>query len=117
MQQKDSLFLISRYFRAPYCYYYLSTPNANFIPILYSLIFPEFGSTLAVISKASIACTFLIADESLRFRITIMLIDKKDCLIIETKDDFAENSYDVLSYVSILEGLWKQSELSTETML
>jgi signal transduction histidine kinase len=67
---------------------------------------------------------FRIADESLRFRITIMLIDKKDCLITETKDDFAENSYDamglttysnsksiVLSYVSIFEGLWKQSEL------
>jgi two-component system, OmpR family, sensor histidine kinase VicK len=67
---------------------------------------------------------FRIADESLRFRITIILIDKKDCIIIETKDDYADNSYDamglttysnsksiVLSYGSILEGLWKQSEL------
>ena len=32
----------------------------NFIPILYSLIFPVFGSTFAVLSKTSIACTFLI---------------------------------------------------------
>ncbi len=67
---------------------------------------------------------FRIADESLRFRITIILIDKKDCIIIETNDDYADNSYDamglttysnsksiVLSYASILEGLWKQSEL------
>ncbi|HZD83604.1 MAG TPA: HAMP domain-containing sensor histidine kinase, partial [Nitrososphaeraceae archaeon] len=67
---------------------------------------------------------FRIADESLRFRITVILIDKKDCIIIETKDDYADNSYDAmglttysnsksiaLSYTSILEGLWMQSEL------
>jgi hypothetical protein len=40
--------------------FYLSTPNANFITALYSVIFPVCGSTCAVLSKTSIPVMFLI---------------------------------------------------------
>ncbi|MDQ6862323.1 MAG: hypothetical protein M3044_00720 [Thermoproteota archaeon] len=52
------------------------------------------------------------------------LVDKKECLIIETKDDTQEDSYSaggssvysnsksiVLSYASIIESYWRQTEL------
>ncbi|HEY6166095.1 MAG TPA: HAMP domain-containing sensor histidine kinase, partial [Nitrososphaeraceae archaeon] len=57
-------------------------------------------------------------------RITILLADRKECLIIEIKDDTKDNLYEaaglsiysdsksiVSSYLSIFERLWKQSEL------
>ena len=53
-----------------------------------------------------------------------LLVDKKECLIIETKDDTQEDSYSaggssvysnsksiVLSYASIIESYWRQTEL------
>jgi signal transduction histidine kinase len=63
-------------------------------------------------------------DESLHARIGIMVIDRKESLIIETKDDAKDNSYDAiglaaysnskpvaLSYTSVFESLWLQTEL------
>src|SRR5919108_3729005 len=63
-------------------------------------------------------------DKNLQTRIGIVVIDKKESLIIETKDDTKDNSYDAsglaaysnskpisLSYASIFESLWKQAEL------
>jgi two-component system, OmpR family, sensor histidine kinase VicK len=56
--------------------------------------------------------------------VTIVVVDRKSTLVVELKDDTKESSYEamglgtysnrkstVLSYVSIFESLWKQSEL------
>ena len=56
--------------------------------------------------------------------IGIIVVDKKESLIIESKDDTKDNSYEAaglsaysnskpiaLSYASIFESLWKQGEL------
>ena len=63
-------------------------------------------------------------DKSLHTRIGILVVDRKESLIIESKDDTKDNSYATsglasysnskpiaLSYASIFESLWKQSEL------
>jgi signal transduction histidine kinase len=60
----------------------------------------------------------------LQTKVTILLIDRKYSLTVELKDDTKETSYDaiglatysnskstVLSYVSIFESLWKQTEM------
>ena len=67
---------------------------------------------------------FRVAEEKLQTRITIVLIDKKDCMIVELRDDTKESSYYaaglatysnsksiISSYVSIFESLWRQNEL------
>ena len=63
-------------------------------------------------------------DESIESRITIVLADRKECVIVEIKDDAKDNLYKaaglsiysnsnsiVSSYLSIFESLWKQTEL------
>jgi hypothetical protein len=63
-------------------------------------------------------------DKALHTRITIVLVDRKECIITELKDDTKDISYSaaglstysnsksiVSSYVSIFESLWKQMEL------
>jgi two-component system, OmpR family, sensor histidine kinase VicK len=63
-------------------------------------------------------------DESIESRITIVLADRKECVIVEIKDDVKDNLYEaaglsiysnsnsiVSSYLSIFESLWKQTEL------
>ena len=63
-------------------------------------------------------------DKNLETRITIVLADKKECVLVELKDDTEDNSYNasglttysdsksiVSSYISIFESFWKQSEL------
>jgi two-component system sensor histidine kinase VicK len=63
-------------------------------------------------------------DKSLHTRIGIVVVDRKESLIIESKDDTKDNSYDAsglaaysnskpiaLSYASIFESLWKQAKL------
>jgi signal transduction histidine kinase len=67
---------------------------------------------------------FRVAEENLQTRITIVLIDKRDCMIVELRDDAKDSSYYVAglatysnsksiisSYASIFESLWKQNEL------
>src|SRR5215831_1722812 len=67
---------------------------------------------------------FRIYEQGLNSRITMVLVDRKECMIIETKDDTKDDSYAaaglsaysnsksiVLSYVSIFESLWRQTEL------
>src|SRR5215831_4095934 len=67
---------------------------------------------------------FRVAEENLQTRITIVLIDKRDCMIVELRDDTKDSSYYVAglatysnsksiisSYASIFESLWKQNEL------
>ncbi len=63
-------------------------------------------------------------DKSLETHIGIIVVDKKESLIIESKDDTKDNYYEAaglstysnskpiaLSYASIFESLWKQGEL------
>ena len=63
-------------------------------------------------------------DRALHTRITIVLVDRKECIITELKDDTRDISYSaaglstysnsksiVSSYVSIFESLWKQMEM------
>jgi len=80
-----------------------------------------------LINEATTICPlvdFRIAEEKLQTQITLVLIDKKHCMIVELKDDTRDKSYEsaglstysdsksiVLSYVSIFEILWKQNEL------
>ena len=65
-----------------------------------------------------------IIDKSLQTRITIVLVDKKECVIVELKDDTEDNSYNasgltiysnsksiVSSYISIFESFWKETKL------
>jgi two-component system sensor histidine kinase VicK len=67
---------------------------------------------------------FRVAEENFQTRITIILIDKKDCMIVELRDDTKDSSYYaaglatysnsksiISSYASIFESLWKQNEL------
>ena len=61
---------------------------------------------------------------SLGTRISILIVDKKECLILELKDDSQTSSYEVVglsiyskspsivsSYLSVFESFWKQAEL------
>src|SRR5215212_189485 len=65
-----------------------------------------------------------IIDKSLQTRITIVLVDKKECVIVELKDDEEDDSYKaaglttysdsksiVSSYISIFESIWKETNL------
>src|SRR5215469_5499194 len=79
------------------------------------------------IDKATKVCPlvdFRVAEENMRTRITIILIDKKDCMIVELRNDKKDSSYYaaglatysnsksiISSYASIFENLWKQNEL------
>ena len=66
-------------------------------------------------------------EEALQTCITIIIVDRKECVIVESKDDTKETSYDAAgistysnskaiatSYVSIFESLWNQTELFEE---
>lgn len=66
-------------------------------------------------------------EEALQTSITIVIVDRKECVIVESKDDTKETSYDAAgittysnsktiatSYVSIFESLWNQTELFEE---
>jgi two-component system sensor histidine kinase VicK len=80
--------------------------------------------TIAEAARVCPLVDFRVAEENLQTRITILLIDKKDCMIVELRDDTKDNSYDaaglatysnsksiISSYASIFESLWKQNEL------
>jgi two-component system, OmpR family, sensor histidine kinase VicK len=67
---------------------------------------------------------FRVAEENIQTKITIVLIDKKDCMIVELRDDTKDSSYYaaglatysnsksiITSYASIFESLWKQNQL------
>jgi nitrogen-specific signal transduction histidine kinase len=67
---------------------------------------------------------FRVAEETLQTRITIVVTDRKHCMIVELRDDTKESSYFasglvthsssksiISSYASIFESLWKQNEL------
>jgi two-component system sensor histidine kinase VicK len=79
------------------------------------------------IDQAAKVCSlvdFRVGEENLQTKISIILIDKKDCMIVELRDDTKDSSYYaaglatysnsksiISSYASIFESLWKQNEL------
>jgi two-component system, OmpR family, sensor histidine kinase VicK len=84
----------------------------------------EMAATIEKVKMESPQVEFRIYQESLKSRITIVLVDKRECIIVETKDDAKVDSYAaaglsvysnsksiVVSYVSIFESLWRQTEL------
>ena len=65
-----------------------------------------------------------IEEPELQIQVTILIVDRKSCLVIELKDDskpvpeeamgtatYSESGPTVMSYFTIFETLWKQSEL------
>ncbi len=90
------------------------------IPADYQQITQIINEVNLVLPELSIRCV----DKSLQNTIGILVIDRKECLIVETKDDTKDSSYEaaglgayydskpiVLSYASIFDSLWKQTEL------
>jgi two-component system sensor histidine kinase VicK len=92
------------------------------------LLIPSDEEMTATVGKAKMESPqevdFRIYEHSLKSRITIVLVDKRECIIVETKDDAKEDSYAavglsvysnsksiVVSYASIFESLWRQTEL------
>jgi two-component system sensor histidine kinase VicK len=84
----------------------------------------QIKDTIGQAAKICPQVDFRVAEENFKTRITIVLIDKKDCMIVELRDDTKDNSYNaaglatysnsksiVSSYASIFENLWKQNEL------
>jgi two-component system, OmpR family, sensor histidine kinase VicK len=84
----------------------------------------QIKDTIDQAAKVCPLVDFRVAEENLQTRITIVLIDKKDCMIVELRDDTKDSSYDaaglatysnsksiISSYASIFESLWKQNEL------
>ena len=66
-------------------------------------------------------------DRSLQTRISIVLVDRRECVILELKNDAEDTSYNasglttysdsksiVSSYISIFETFWKQTELNEQ---
>jgi two-component system, OmpR family, sensor histidine kinase VicK len=93
----------------------------------FKILIPTDEEITATIGKAKMefpSVDFRIYEGSLNTRITIVLVDKRECMILETKDDAKEDSYTavglsvysnsksiVVSYASIFESLWRQTEL------
>jgi two-component system, OmpR family, sensor histidine kinase VicK len=91
------------------------------------ILIPASEKITHVLNEAMTICPlvdFRIAEEKLQTHITLVLIDNKHCMIVESKDDTRDSSYDaaglstysnsksiILSYASIFEILWKQNEL------
>jgi two-component system, OmpR family, sensor histidine kinase VicK len=90
------------------------------IPADYQQITQIINEVNLVLPDLSIRCV----DKSLQNTIGILVVDRKESLIVETKDDSKDNSYEAaglgayygskpisLSYASIFDSLWKQAEL------
>jgi two-component system, OmpR family, sensor histidine kinase VicK len=90
------------------------------IPADYQQITQITNEVNLVLPELSIRCV----DKSLQNTIGILVIDRKESLIVETKDDTKDSSYEAaglgayydskpisLSYASIFDSLWKQAEL------
>jgi len=84
----------------------------------------QIKDTIDQAAKVCPLVDFRVAEENMQTRINIILIDKKDCMIIESRDDTKDSSYHaaglitysnsksiISSYASIFESLWKQNEL------
>lgn len=87
----------------------------------------DVAQTLCQVKSALPQAEFRAMDASLTTSITIVLVDRKECMFFELKDDSATDSrravglalYSdsksiVSSYISILDAIWKQSELNEQ---
>jgi two-component system, OmpR family, sensor histidine kinase VicK len=97
------------------------------------ILIPGDKQIKGTIDEAARVCPlvdFRVAEENMQTRITIVLIDKKDCMIVELRDDTKDSSYYaaglatysnsksiISSYASIFESLWKQTELYEQLKL
>jgi two-component system sensor histidine kinase VicK len=85
----------------------------------------DIARTLSQVRSVLPQAEFRAMDASLTTSITIVLVDQKECMFFELKDDSATDSNQavglslysasksiVSSYTSILEAIWKQSELN-----
>src|SRR6187200_1575355 len=91
------------------------------------LIPAEQNEVIQIVNEVNLALPQLdigSVDKSLESTVGILVVDRKESLIIETKDDLKDNSYDAaglaaysnskpidLAYASIFDSLWKQTEL------
>ena len=84
----------------------------------------EIANTVEELKNTYPQIDFKILDTSNQTKISIVLADRKECLLVETKDDTKNNHEQaagisiysnsksiVSSYISIFESLWKQTEL------
>jgi signal transduction histidine kinase len=95
------------------------------------LLIPSDEQITATVCKAKMESPQQVSvrtyEHSLKSRITIVLVDKREGIIVETKYDAKEDSYAavglsvysnsrsiVISYASIFESLWRQTELYEE---
>jgi hypothetical protein len=61
------------------------------------ILIPASEQIMHIINEAKAICPlvdFRIAEENLQTQITLVLIDKKHCMIVELKDDTRDTSYD-----------------------
>ena len=106
---------------------YRMKQSRNILIVKFKILIPNDEQITATIEKAKMesqSVDFRIYEQSLNTRITIVLVDKRECMILETKDDTKEDAYTavglsvyssskslVVSYASIFESLWRQTEL------
>ncbi len=91
------------------------------------ILIPKDEKSVHTIEQAKSECPWLdirILEENLRTKITIVIADKKECIIVELRDDSRDNSCGaaglstysnsksiVSSYAVIFESLWNQTKL------
>jgi two-component system, OmpR family, sensor histidine kinase VicK len=84
----------------------------------------KIANTVAELKNKYPQIDFKNLDTSIQTKMAIVLVDRKECLLVETKDDtknnhehaagismYSDSKSIVSSYVSIFESLWRQSEL------
>jgi len=97
------------------------------------LLIPNDEKSVHTIERVKSECPWLdirILEENLRTKITIVIADKKECIIVELRDDSRDNSSGaaglstysnsksiVSSYAVIFESLWKQTKLYEQLKL
>jgi signal transduction histidine kinase len=97
------------------------------------ILIPEHGSTAELVEQINTALpqgSIRVMDGSLKTSITAVITDRKQLMIFELKDDTKETSYEAiglalyldsrtlaLSYASVFDNLWKQTELYEKLQL
>ena len=90
----------------------------------------EIANTIEQLKRTYPQVYFKSIDASIQTKMSIVLADRKECLLVETRDDTKDNHEQaagisiysnsksiVLSYVYIFDSLWRQSELYEQVKL
>lgn len=85
---------------------------------------PLIEKTVQMLKRQNHNIEIRYSEPGLQTQVTILVVDRKSSIVVELKDDTKESSYEamglgaysnrkatVLSYVSIFESVWKQTEL------